>query len=166
MLSYILDYKKNKNKVLAFIILYLACFLELLLNVIYSYRCITVATLSIPNEIMNISCIFVVVGGALFSVFGITLIGLLAAWGLKLTKLKKNPIKTKNLLHLIISMYPIKCLISSVISTAFISYLSITNNLTFIDVYSVYNNTHILASALSIFIIILLIYHTYKKICK
>ena len=120
MLSYILDYKKNKNRVLAFIILYCACLLELLLSVIYSSNCIPVTSLPIPTNIINVAYIIVIIGGSLFNTLGTVLIGLLIAKVLTSTKLKNSQIGTKHLLHLIISVYPVKCLISVIISSTFI----------------------------------------------
>ena len=80
MLSYIFNYDKNKSKVLAFVILYFACLLELSLGVVYSSKCAPVATLPVSTNILNIVYVCVIVGGSLINVFGITLVGLLIAW--------------------------------------------------------------------------------------
>ena len=163
MLSYIFNYDKNKSKVLAFVILYFACLLELSLGVVYSSKCAPVATLPVSTNILNIVYVCVIVGGSLINVFGITLVGLLIAWLLKLTRFKKSSITTKYLLHLIISVYPIKNLISSIVSVIFISYLSVSKTFTYSDIYPVYNNTHTVTFVLSIIIIILLICQVYKR---
>lgn len=166
MLSYILDYKKNKNRVLAFIILYCACLLELLLSAIYSSNCIPVTSLPIPTNIINVAYIIVIIGGSLFNALGTVLIGLLIAKVLTSTKLKNSQIGTKHLLHLIISVYPVKCLISVIISSTFIVYLCVTDNLAFGYAYPLYNNIHAVGSVLSILLVVILTHSAYRKACK
>ena len=77
---------------------------------------------------------------------------------LKKIKFKSIQLETKNLLHITMCIYPIKCLISTMITLFFIVYiLYFDKNLAFIDVYDVYNNVHMIFGIFSLIIIVFLI---------
>ncbi len=166
-MSYIFNFNKRSNRVWAFTILYFSFVLEYLVEMFYSQNCISINNLGIQPVILNSIYFFIVLISSLFSTVGVISISLFIFWLLKKMKFKKIQIETKNLLHITTCIYPIKCLMSIIVTLFFIVYiLCFDNNLSFIDVYDVYNNTHIFFWIFSLLIIILLINKKVKMLNK
>lgn len=164
-MSYIFNFHKKSNRIFAFIILYFSFFLEYLVETFYSQNCISINNLGLQSGILNSIYFFIILISSLFSTVGVISISLFIFWLLKRTKFKSIQVETKNLLHITMCIYPIKCLISIVITIFFII-LCFNQNLAFIDVYDLYNNVHMIFWIFSLIIIILLINKKLKILNK
>lgn len=157
-MSYIFNFHKKSNRILAFILLYFSFFLQYLVETFYAQNCIYINNLGLQPVVLNSIYFFIVLIGSLFSTVGLISISLLIFWLIKKIKFKSIQLETKNLLHITMCIYPIKCLISIIITLFFIIYILYFNkNITFIDVYNVYNNAHMIFGIFSLIIIIFLI---------